>query len=365
MLKNIQVVEGRRLSKWETVLNAVLADIARGTYAPGDRFHTLQQLGAKYQVSTVTAQRVFRELVDRHVITTSRRAGATVTGTAQATTVYLCLRSEVFAAPGRLDLFREIDQFMAGFRNGADGRFTTIEPVAINFLKDHLASFRGKPFLIHANVLLDVVDGKGSLNLETLNLLREALNPIIFNAFDRLEGVTQIGHDLQGGFHKLVDHLAPRHTRIGCLMGPPGCVWFRPRLQGYLNGLYANGLDFVPEWLKITSGLDKDEDFRALDALFKGPARPTALICANDMRALHALDYCHQHGISVPSELAIVGSDNIPESMVSQPPLTTLDFCQAASGRQAAEWLLKRTLGRLTEPVQMWVKPKLIARDSG
>ncbi|NLF23903.1 MAG: LacI family transcriptional regulator, partial [Lentisphaerae bacterium] len=256
------------------------------------------------------------------------------------------------------------NRFLTGVRQGADGRFDTIEPVALDFVKAHLDRFRGKPFLVHSGVLLDVVDGKGVLNSSTLALLREALNPIMYDGFDCLEGVSQLIFDLHDGFHRLVDHMAAKHARIGCLMGYPGCVWFRPRLQGFLDGLYANRLDFNPEWLKITSGQDRDEDFRALDAMLKGPSRPTALICANDMRALHALDYSARHGIAVPGELAVAGSDNIPECAVSDPPLTTLDFQQAATGRLAADWLLKRLLGKLTEPTRKWFKPELIVRSS-
>ncbi len=365
MVKNLQAVRRRQTPKWEQVLHSVLGDIEHGKLSSGHPFYTLRELGAKYQISAVTAQRVFRELVDRHAITTRRRAGATVTGSAQTTTVYLCLRSEVFEAPGRLDLFREIGQFLDAFREGADGRFSSVEPVALDFLMAHLDHFRGKPFLVHANVLLNVVDGKGVLNEAVLNVLREAINPIVINSFERLEGVSQLVLDWQSGFHKLIDYLAPRHTRIGCLMGAPGCVWFKPRLQGYLDGLYANGLDFNPEWLKITSGLNSIEDFQALDAMLKGPVRPTAIVCGNDMRALNAIEYCKQHGIDVPGELAIVGCDNIPESAMSQPTLTTLDFCQTACGHLVADWILQRTLGRLDKPVEMRLNAELIVRDSG
>ncbi|NLF22844.1 MAG: GntR family transcriptional regulator, partial [Lentisphaerae bacterium] len=119
----MHVKKQTRTPKWQTVLTAVLEQIDRGEYAPGDRFLTLRELGARYCVSEVTAQRVFRELVARRVIATSRRAGATVTGAAQTATIYLCLCNELFANPGRLDQFREIDSFMTGVRQGADGRF--------------------------------------------------------------------------------------------------------------------------------------------------------------------------------------------------------------------------------------------------
>ena len=279
-------------------------------------------------------------------------------------TVYVCFRNESLGAASRIELFGAMDSFVTGVRQGADGRFARVEFVSLEFVMANLDHYRGKPVLVHASALLDIDDGKGFLNDETLSLLRESLSPIVFNSFGPLEGVSQLIYDLQGGFHGVVDFLAAKHTRICCLMGNPGSVWFHPRLQGFLVGLYTNRLNFNPEWLKITSGRDMDEDFRALDDMLKGPCRPTALICANDTRALHALEYCKRHGIAVPDDLAITGCDNISECAVTAPSLTTLDFQGVANGRLAADWLLKRSLGQLKEPARKWFKPELIGRGS-
>jgi len=52
--------------------------------------------------------------------------------------------------------------------------------------------------------------------------------------------------------------------------------------------------------------------------------RPTAVLCVSDVRALSVLNGARKAGISVPDDLAVIGFDNLPDSAVSTPPLTTL-----------------------------------------
>ncbi len=352
------------MHKWEQVLNHVLDDIQRERLAPGDRFYTLAELGEKYAVSTTTAQRVFRELAVRRVILTNRGAGTLVSDGQNGQTVFLCLRGEMFEASGRLDHFRAIDAFLEGLRNGGESGFPKVEPVALNFLLAHIDNFKGKPVLISANAFLDVTPTRIVINQDLFSRIREALNPIVFHGFDRLPGVTQLITDFYCGFRKVMSLLAERHSRIAFLTGDPGNIWYLPRFNAYMDGLREHALPFVPEWVRVTKGADKDADFRALDAILKAPEHPTALVCSNDLRALHAMEYCKRHGIEVPGNLAITGFDNLPESAVCQPPLTTCDGRNLEFGRKAAECLWKRMHGKLKEPADIWIEPELIVRES-
>lgn len=354
----------RRLTKWESVLNRVLADIANDRFSPGDRFHTVTELGREYGVSKITAQRVFRELVDRRIISTHRSAGSFVTEMAPVKTVYLCLRDDHFSDSGRLDRFRAVDAFLDGVRSWSNGLFAKVEPVGLKFLRTHIGEFTDQPILISANAFLDVRDTGVRVNRPLLKELRERLDPIAFHGFCRWPGLSQVRTDLYGGMRKIVDHLARRHTRFACLMGNPNNPWFRPRLRAYVDALLDHDFVFDPEKLKITDGEDREEDFRALDSIMSGPARPTALVCASDSRALHALEYCQRKGISVPEELAVTGFDNLPESAMSRPALTTLDGRNRESGLVAAELLRKRRNGTLRSPTQRLVERALVVRES-
>lgn len=364
MKQNRKAITRSGESKWQAVLRGALDEIENGRFAPGDRFYSLRELGAAYGVSEITAQRVFRELAARGRIVTNRRSGTRVAGGRNLGTVYLCFRNELFDIPDPFERFRRMNAFLEGFRDAANGQIRTVEPVALDFLLTHIARYRKAPILVHATALLKVTDGRGMLNETLVNRLQKTFNPIVIKGFGPIPGVSLLYYDLYGGSRMLVDHLARRHTHIGCLTGPPECVWFRPRFQGFMDGLRAHDLRFVPEWVRVTSGEDPQEDFRAMDAIMTLPDRPTALVCGNDLRALRAMDYCRRHDIRVPEDLAITGMDNLPEASVCSPGLTTLDFNDRKSGAQAAKWLLKRESGHPETLLRHRIPPRLIARES-
>ncbi len=356
--------QGRATTKWETVLNQVIDAISRERFKPGDRFYTVRELGEKYGISLITAQRVFLELNARRLIVTNGSAGSTVAGGVKPQTVYLCLRNEHFADAEHLDRFRSIDGFLSGFRLGVDGTFADVKPIPLDFLMRNLEIFRDDSLLICGSAFLNVTAEGPVIDRGRLKRIRDTLNPMVFFGFHGLDGLTQVNVDHYGGIRKAVAHLARRHDRIGLLTGDPASVWYRPRLQGYLDQILDCGLRFEPAWIRVTEVHDKAATFRALDALFAGPERPTALVCANDQRALQVLEYAVCRGISVPDDLAVTGFDNIPEAALCRPALTTLDGQDALAGRHGAELFWKHSRGLLKTPVSVCVEPELIKRKS-
>ena len=91
---------------------------------------------------------------------------------------------------------------------------------------------------------------------------------------------------------------------------------------------------------------------------------PTAIVCANDSRALHLLQYCKKNRIRVPKDVAVVGFDNIEETNFSHPPLTSVDTMLEKQGEKVLELLLKRKKGILKEPTVVRLKPELVVRES-
>ena len=67
----------------------------------------------------------------------------------------------------------------------------------------------------------------------------------------------------------------------------------------------------------------------------------TALVTANDHRALGALSAFHRNGIAVPDEISVIGYDGMPESEFYQPSLTTIYQDFAALGEMSVEFLLR------------------------
>jgi LacI family transcriptional regulator len=79
---------------------------------------------------------------------------------------------------------------------------------------------------------------------------------------------------------------------------------------------------------------------RAMAALPRGRARPTAIMCSNDMTAIGVMRQSYDEQISIPRDLSVVGFDDIRMAQFILPPLTTVQMSQAELARLAFQALL-------------------------
>jgi LacI family transcriptional regulator len=71
------------------------------------------------------------------------------------------------------------------------------------------------------------------------------------------------------------------------------------------------------------------------------PEPPTAIFASNDVMAMGAMDAVRHLGLHIPDEISIVGFDNIPQSAMVYPPLTTVQQPLEQMGRVATQMLLE------------------------
>lgn len=83
-------------------------------------------------------------------------------------------------------------------------------------------------------------------------------------------------------------------------------------------------------------------------ALAQG-ARPDALLCLNDQLALGALRALHEHGVSVPGDVAVIGFDDVEGGRFSVPTLSTVAPDKAAVAKVAVQ-LLQHRIEEATAP---------------
>ena len=120
-----------------------------------------------------------------------------------------------------------------------------------------------------------------------------------------------------------------------------GYIAFGPRLKrdarlnGFRSALAEEGIALAPENVASGDGRDIEHGYRAMAALMESAERPRAVLAYNDLLAIGALRYCHDRGISVPGDVAVAGFDNLPESRVTTPPLTTVDYGVESMNRLA------------------------------
>ncbi len=166
------------------------------------------------------------------------------------------------------------------------------------------------------------------------------------------------------GVASAVMHLAERgHRRIGMLNGSPSQT-AAARLRGYRGGMQAAGLTVEEQLLRSTS-FTRDGGRELAVEMLDGEHPPTAVVCGNDMIAIGVLDIARDRGLRVPTDLAVVGFDDIDAALLTHPPLTTVVNPGEEIGQAAGSVLLDRIRGDYSgAPRRLTVSGRLVVRSS-
>jgi LacI family transcriptional regulator len=153
------------------------------------------------------------------------------------------------------------------------------------------------------------------------------------------------------------------HRRIGFLAGRPDLESARQREQGYRDALAAAGIPLDPELIRV-GDYDLAMSEQPARQLLTLADRPTAIFAANDLSAIQTMHVARSLGLSIPGDVSVIGFDNIPESALTAPPLTTIDQSIQEMGRQAVELLIDLIEGNAERPGQVTLPTRLVVRQS-
>jgi LacI family transcriptional regulator len=160
--------------------------------------------------------------------------------------------------------------------------------------------------------------------------------PLVFiDVGPPLPHVCNIRIDYQRGIRQAVQHLAAlRHERIAFIAGPLHLPSAVTRKAAFESSLREIGMRVDPE-LVLQGDHTMEGGMRAYDELARKSARPTAIMCSNDMTAIGVIREAYERGVSVPQELSVIGFDDIRLSRFFIPPLTTIQMSQVEIARLA------------------------------
>jgi LacI family transcriptional regulator len=145
--------------------------------------------------------------------------------------------------------------------------------------------------------------------------------------------------DSRRGAREVAAHVLEQgHRRVAVLGGPPALWTAQQRLAGYREALAGAGLD--PDSVPVYHGdYGQESGHELASAALHADPNLTALICANDLMAIGAIEYCREAGLSVPNDISVVGFDDLPFSSVLTPRLTSVRQPAREMGARAASVL--------------------------
>ena len=219
--------------------------------------------------------------------------------------------------------------------------------------------------LVTSGRVSGVVLSRPQKNDARIKLLKEAKFPFIVHGRSA-ESADYAWYDVdsKAAFIDAVDHLvALGHSRIGFIGAATYYTFAQMRLDGYREGLVANGLQTDEELVQITD-LSDDGGERAAGYLLDMDEPPTALLCTTDLQAIGALAAARARGLAPGADVSVIGYDGLRLGRHTNPPLTTMAQPQAHSGRQLGDMLLAIIDGGDPKNFQELRRAELLRRQS-
>lgn len=196
---------------------------------------------------------------------------------------------------------------------------------------------------------------------KTLNQLRERRFPMV--ELNDQYNVDNVVCNYREATKEAMAHLLSlQHRRIGMIYGVEAPEMGDDRLTPYQETLTAAGL--FQQHLVVECGPTIEDGYQAALKLLQSPSRPTALIAINDLLAIGVLRAAGDLGLRVPTDLSLLGYDDIPMAKYMVPRLTTVSKDALRLGREAFKLLLER-IQNPERPRQKRVEPaRFIIRES-
>lgn len=148
--------------------------------------------------------------------------------------------------------------------------------------------------------------------------------------------------DHRGGMRMAVNHLISiGHRDIGLINGPEEMDVAQERLLGYEDALRGAGLP-IREPLILHGDFHQEGGRAAMGRFLAMPKPPRAVMIANNLMTLGALQAVHERGVRIPEEMAVSCFDDMPWAISLHPPLTAVAQLPEEIGQTAAQLLLAR-----------------------
>jgi len=186
---------------------------------------------------------------------------------------------------------------------------------------------------------------------------------VLLDCFNADRSLPSVVPDEVGGGRLAAEIFAQKgHKRIAFInLIPPAIPAYIGRLEGFKQGLEAHGL-FDPDLVREGINEPPNGYVSGLD-LMRLPDPPTAIFCASDRIAMGVYNACHELGLRIPDDVAVLGFDNqtiIAEGLI--PPLSTIALPHYEMGQWAVQYLIDHH--NHLEPIQKKLECPYIERES-
>lgn len=192
-------------------------------------------------------------------------------------------------------------------------------------------------------------------NIPTVSVFRDAESDLI----------PSVRVDDTRAMEIVVAHLADHgHRRIAHIAGPQNVSTGYHRYRGFRRACRARARDGLSPSVVFAAEFTVEDGETACAQLLREHPDITAISAANDMLAVGALRHLQANQIRCPSQISLVGMNNMQFMDAIAPALTTIHTPTADLGTEAAKLLIAMINDTPIETNRIVMAPELVVRDS-
>lgn len=153
------------------------------------------------------------------------------------------------------------------------------------------------------------------------------------------------------------------HRRIATISGDVEYLSTKARIAGFRSAMETAGIAIDPQLVR-QGDYGHESGYEVTHRLLELPEPPTAIIASCDRQATGIYRALYERGITIPSEMSVIGFDDIPAAEWLSPPLTTIRQPLKEMGRMAAAMLLRQIAAEPLDTQRVELATSLVTRES-
>jgi LacI family transcriptional regulator len=178
----------------------------------------------------------------------------------------------------------------------------------------------------------------------------EQHSPIVLGGRANIKhrNISHVGWNCDYGGRLIAEYLNSKgHKRIGIIAGPETDPTMSNaiRINGILTALTEVGI-CPPNELIVNGALDSQGGYTEALKLLQHHPDISVIVAHNDLMAIGAMRACRELGLSIPSDCAIVGYNDIELAAMVNPSLTTVRLNRISIGKA----MMQRMLDMINKP---------------
>lgn len=244
---------------------------------------------------------------------------------------------------------------------GSNGYSLIVSAISIKNLKEETARLEQEQksagiLLLGTNLTPEQINIVSSIqpNLVVLDTCFETLD-VNFVVMNNIYGAYQAGKYL----------IELGHKNIGYVESTTRMYNFDMRRKGFLQALEESDLKIAEHnYFSISPTVITSQEEFKIKIKNQINKLPSALFCEADYMAISVIKSLSELGIQVPNDISIIGFDNIFESQVITPELTTINVKKDRIALLAVEKLIREIDNNENHKIKLFVDTDLIERNS-